>query len=442
MVTEIQTAQASRESQAIYTRGLTSQWRHGAQIDDPSIWLPLEPDLEEKMLRDPDIAAAVNYRRHLIAGRQWSLTPRFQTNRAPVACMIGTALLEGIKHFTGARIALARAFFSGTRYGRIHGAPKVLTIGDGKPRTWWVPVRIEDVDKRIYRRVRNAESDDTGLHWERWNIMKGDWEIEPISEAICTIRHIYQDEQGNLGHGSALREQLGWIWKAKTEIAQEALIAAEKHGVGTLRMKVAGLRDAGTGKPNEEMLRSAVEMLESMRSRHVVAHDDQDEIDVIQQSGTGWQFLNDQLERFQRQIQTLVLGANMNTSADGGGSYALARVHENATEALIQFDRSSLEETLTDDLIGCVWHHNHANLTELGIDEEPPLFSIMQEKVQDPIQRMQAAQGLNAMGVELPLAEVLDQVGFRMPEPGEETIKPQPAPQITGGFGPFRSWPR
>jgi phage gp29-like protein len=139
-------------------------------------------------------------------------------------------------------------------------------------------------------------------------------------------------------------------------------------------------------------------------------------------NGQGWQLLGEIRREVRSTIFTLVLGANLTTSADEGGSYALAEIQENSTETLVQTDRESMEETLTDDLVGCVWWMNYANMKELGIANEKPRFTIVQEKRQDPQERANVASTLNGMGVELALDDVLEQTGFRRPKDGEPVI--------------------
>jgi hypothetical protein len=422
------------QAQRLYVQALSTAWRNQTQLWDPSIWLARDPDIEEKMLRDADIAHAVDFRRHLIAGQRWAMQPRAETERAPMAVQIATALVDNIKHFAEARLCLARAFFSGARFGRIHGRSATLTIGDGKPRTWWVPHRIEDLDKRMFRIVPHTDNDGiVSAHWERWDVGRSDFFPESVEDSHRTIRHLYQDDQGTLSHGRALREALGWVWYAKTNAATEAMQAVERHAQGILTAKVSGVRNAATGLPNSELIEAWQEALENLRSRHVMVFDADDTVEVIEPSGTGWQLVQEMLKDYRSQVNTLVLGANLTTSANEGGSYALAAIQENSTEALVQYDRQSLEETLTDDLVGCLWHFNRRNLVELGIADQPPLFSITQEKRQDPMERASVAQILNAMGVELPTDDVLDQTGFRNPEPGEQII-PKAAPPAANGF--------
>jgi hypothetical protein len=417
----------------VYTRALSSAWRNGVQLHDPSVWQFRDPEVEEKMLRDADIRHAVGYRRHLIAGKDWNLVPRDESSRnAELAKHVGTTLLKEVEGFTQARMNLARAFFSGARFARIHGEMRTLTLGDGKPRTWWVPTRLEDIDKRMYRIVPHNDEGDLTAHWERWDVGRSEYVAETKRDALHTIKHIYQDDEASLGHGSALREALGWWWYAKEHVFQESLAAVEKFAQGVLSAKINGARDAATGLPNDELIAEWVAVLEDLRARHVLVYDKEDEIQIMPGGGEGWQMMQDMRAELKNTIYTLVMGANLTTGASEGGSYALAEVQENSTEALIQYDRETLQETLSKSLLGCVWFRNHANLVELGIEDEQPFFSVAQEKRQDPVERAEVAAQLSAMGVDLSLNEVLEQTGFSVPESGEPII---PGGSAVGSFG-------
>jgi len=434
MSTEIR---VRHQAQNVYTRALSSAWRNGIQLHDPSLWLLRDPEVEEKMLRDADIRHAIGYRRHLIAGKDWNVLPRDETNvRAPVAVHVATELLKEIEGFTQARMNLSRAFFSGARFARIHGRPKRLRLGDGVERTWWIPTRLEDIDKRMYRIVPHNDDGELSAHWERWDVGRAEFIAEDRLDAVQTIRHVYQDDEATLGHGSALREAIGFYWYAKEHVFQESLAAVEKFAQGILVAKIDGARDAATGLPNETVISEWVAMLEDLRARHVMVYDKADNVEVLHGGGDGWQLLESIRAELRNTIYTLVMGANLTTAASEGGSYALAEVQENSTEALIQFDRETLQETLSKSLLGCLWFKNHANLVELGIHDERPLFNITQEKRQDPKERADVASVLSGMGVDLSLVDVLEQTGFSQPEPGEEIIKGgSAAPADPGGFG-------
>lgn len=434
MVTELRTS--TDQSRQLYVQALSALWRRETRTDDPSIWLARDPEIEEKMLADPDIGHAINYRRHLVAGRQWQVQPDPDVgDEGDLAVEVTTGLLRKIGRFTEARHKLARAFFSGSRFARIHGETKTLKLGDGKPRTWWVPTKLEDIDKRRFRIVpRNPGTENLTAAWEMWDVGTSTWKTVSSEQWCHTIRHVYQDEENSLGYGRGLRDALGIVWYAKENVLQESLTAAERFGGGILTAKIDGARDAVTNRPNSAVVREWIQVLQDMRSRHVLVHDKQDEIEFVNSDANGWQLLQTLREELRTQAFTIVLAANITQSANKGGSYALSEVQENSTEALIQFDRESMEETLTRDLIGCLWWRNWANMLELGIQDQKPRFSINQEKLLDPQQRAQAAQVLHAMGVALAADDLYEQTGFRRPRPNEDVIQ---APQMPAMPDPF-----
>jgi len=418
------------QSAQLYVRALSQAWRNGIQIHDPSLWLLRDPETEEKMLRDADIAHAVGFRRHLIAGREWTMQPKVEAHeRAPMAVHVATETVKGIKHFSSARLNLARAFFSGARFAEIKGHPITSTLGDGKPRTWWMPRELIDMDKRRFRirPERDAHNRPRAV-WQIWDFATDTYVDQSTQGAIRTIRHVYQDDEATLGHGRALREALGWWWYAKTHVFQESLSAVERFAQGILTAKIDGIRDAATGLPNTQLIAEWTAVLEDLRARHVIVSDKSDEIDMVKMDAQGWQLLHTIREELRSTIFTLVLGANLTTAASEGGSYALAEIQENSTEALVQFDRETLEDTLSDDLLGCIWYMNHANMVELGIHDQRPRFSITQEKRQDPKERAEVANVLHGMGVDLSMQDLMEQTGFKAPEDGETIVAGATAP--------------
>jgi len=417
-------------SQQLYVRALSQAFRNGIQLHDPSIWLLREPEVEEKMLRDADIRHAIGYRRHLIAGRKWNVTPSVEGSpRSDMSVHIATEMLKRIEQFTRARLNLSRAFFSGARFSRIITEPMEMDIGDGRVRTWLMPVDLIDEDKRMYRIGLDPQKFDDGggrvikTHWERWDIAGDDFVNMTKAEFDATLRHVYEDDQAALGHGTALREALGWWWYAKTHVFQESLQAVERFAQGIIHAKIDGVRDAD-GRPNTQLVAEWQSVLEDLRSRHVLVSDKNDDIEVISGSSEGHQLLSDIRAELRNTIYTLVMGANLTTAASEGGSYALAEVQENSTEALLRYDRETLQEMLSAQLIGYLWRANWANLVELKVEKERPNFAISAEKVLDPKERALIAQIANQMGVKISRDDFLEQIGYRIPEDGEEVIEP------------------
>jgi phage gp29-like protein len=428
------------QSRNQYVRAFSSAWRR-LELYEPSVWLQREPEIVAKMLRDADISAPVTLRGHMIAGRDWTLTPLIEDSpRAEMAVFVGTELLKGIRDFTSARYNLAMAFLHGRRFAHVHCMPRKLALGDGQTRTWMVPTRLEDVDSNMIRTVpdHDPENEKLAAHYERWHTAKTEWQPLNRLQAMELVKHVYHDDQASLGYGRGLREALGWWWWAKTHVFSESLTAAERFAAGQFHVKVDGMRSGSVDDKNREVLQAYVNTLEDMRGQHVLATDKEDEVEVLSPSGQGWQILTDLRAELKTTITTLVLGANIPTTATEGGSYALGMVQENTTEALIQFDRELLQEALTRDLIQYIWHLNYPNLVELAISEEKPRFNITQEKRQEPAERAGVAEILSRMGVDLALDDVLEQTGFRRPEDGEEIVPGGSAPEPAAGpFGGF-----
>lgn len=412
------------QSQQQFVRALSAAHRNGVQLHDPSVWLLREPEIEEKMLRDADIRHAVGYRRHLIAGRKWNITPNVEGSpRSDMAVHVATEMLKKIEHFTRARLNLSRAFFSGARFSRIVLEPMDLDLGDGQMRTWLMPVELVDEDKRMYRIATDNDTNVIRMHWERWNIAGNEFVDMTKAEFDATLQHVYEDDQAALGHGTALREALGWWWYAKTHVFQESLQAVERFAQGIIHAKIDGVRDAD-GRPNTQLVAEWESVLTDLRSRHVLVSDKNDDIEIISGSSEGHQMLSDIRSELRNTIYTLVMGANLTTAANEGGSYALAEVQENSTESLLRYDRETLQEMLSSQLIGYLWRLNWANVSELGVQNERPNFSISAEKVLDPKERALIGQIANQMGVHISRDDFLDQIGYRIPEEGEETIEP------------------
>ena len=429
-------------SQQLYNRAFSTAYR-GTQIWNPSLWLLKDPEAEEKMIRTPIIGGPLEDRWAMVAGNDWMLKPKIKNSeRSPMALMVGNHLVRGIKKFTNARQNLARAHFSGSRFGIIHGHVKKLQIGDGKSRNWWVPHRIEDQDWRAFRQVPHVDpaTGKMSAHWQHWNVGRADWDDLTTDDAVQVLRHVYEDDQASMNHGRAQREQLGIIWYTWEHVFNEGIQAIERFAQGILAAKIDGARDAD-GLPNDQVISGWQTTLENMRARHVLVYDKSDDVQIIAGGGQGWQMMKEWRDDLQQQASTLILKSNLPTNADGGGSYALGKVQENSTARMVYRDRTLLEETFTDDLLTCIWQKNHANMVELRIADQMPLFSISTEQNYDPMERVQVAQVMNAIGVPLAADELYEQAGFTKPEEGEEVIEgaaaPQAVPPMPGASMPF-----
>ena len=428
MVTELRTYNQSRQ---LYARALSSAWRYRSRITEPSLWEVRDDEVNEKLMRDADIAHAVEYRCKLVAGKTWDLLARHEGEElSDLAVSVARELLGEIEQFTVARRNLAFGFLPGQRFATIHGEPRVLRIGDDRPRTWWVPTRLEDEDKRVYQIVPDSQSETPKGHWQHWDVWNRKWVDLTRQDMVAVIKHTYNDTQETLGYGKGLREALGWLWYTKTHVFQESISAVEKFAGGIITAKIDGLRAADSALGNTQLFSDWQDILEDVRGRHVIPYDSQDQIEVIEPSGTGHEVLSTMRAELRSMCFTIIIGANLTTSADKGGSFALAEIQENSTEQIVQYDREALEETFTKDLLGCVWFKNHANMVDLGLVSEKPRFSIAQGKREVPKEHAEVAEIANRMGLPLAKDDLYEKFGLRKPEEGEEILEgqmPQPA---------------
>jgi hypothetical protein len=421
----------------LYARALVMAYRSGIRIYDPSLAQAREPDIEAKLLRDADIAMAVKLRQHMIAGNDWYIEPATEDPVNQQAAEVMTALCERIRGFTQSRHNLSRAFVSGQRFATMEGTELDLPIGDGQPRTWNAVLRLRDHDKRRFRWVPNSDTGDgvgVTTHLEVLSTRTGDW-ID-VQHPEWLIKHTYDDSEEMLGYGRGLRESLYWWWYAKEHIFRESLQAAERFGQGIITAQIDGAKDAN-GMPNTELVTAWKNALEAMRSEHVLIYDKDDDVSVVNMTGQGWQLLSTMREELRTTIRTLILGASMTTNNEGGaGSHGLAEVQSESTQSLVRYDRETLEETLTEDLIGYLWRANFHNLVAMGLGSaEMPRFKIKQEKAQDP-ERFGRVVAL-ALQSQIPLKaeEVYDGLGLSQPKQGDEIIEPpQQSPDMGGGF--------
>ena len=409
------------------------------ELREPSTWLAREYELEEKMLQEATIRHAVDHRTALVAGRDYTLVPkREDRDSSKVAVEVAMDCLEELEQFAEARKRLSRAFLHGTCYEQIKCQPFQRDIGDGVVRTWHLPVALEHREKWLYRKtIDGAKTVNPKATWKRWAIygpQAGLWHEMTAQESASLVKHVFADEMGGLGYGRPLRDALAMIWYAMTHTHKETLQAIERFAQGLAIMKIDGLRDGATGNTNAAVQTKALSILKKMMARNGLVLDSEDNLEVIEGSGTGHEMLSNFRQELRDQVFTLILSANLPTGASEGGSYALADVQEGSTETLVQFDRCALEETLSRHLLGYIWDLNRANMMELGIMQDRPKFDLMQERREDPEVASRVLLGATQIGLPVALADAYKKLNLRQPGPDEDLLEP-PAPAASGGFG-------
>lgn len=424
----------------IYVHALSSAYRSGFRIYDPSPALAKDPNIYEKLMLDAVIYHAVQQRRHMVAGHKFQCQPASESTADKIWAAICEKLIGRIRNFKGALFNLANAVFVGSTYGMIRGERKFLTLIDGKPRNWFVPLEVKDVSKFRFRpvpkRVNEGTADEQiNIEWQIHNVARDTF--EPLEHPECFIKHIYDDNESSLGFGRGLVDAMYYYWRAKELVLTENVGAIEFWARGLLIAKIDGVRDASTGKTNQALLDNVLTQLEKHRGRHVLGMGKEDEVTVTDGPGEGWQMAAGMRDYLDQALRTLILGSSLPTGGgEQGGSYALGKVQENSTEALIQYDREILSETISNDLIGLLRRLNQPQLLEMGIGHaENPKFLIVQEKIQNPKERAEIAALYVDRGIPLKEDELYEPAGFTVPGPEDKVfVKAQPQIDPLTGF--------
>jgi hypothetical protein len=424
-----------------YGRDLSTAVRgRGSWVHDPSFSLGTDDMVYEKVRRDAVTMQAMTFRKHLITGRRVVIEPASETENDKRVASIVEEIIDQVGMFSDARFNLSEAVFRGSSYAFIEGEwVEGIRLAGEQPMTWWIPRRLVDVDRRRFRLRPVANPEDPSeitVTWFLWSVSRQQW--EPLENPEWFVKHAYQRTEDTLTYGRGLLDSLHYYQASKMRVLQEGLSACERFGQGFIKVAMDSMERPGqtqAGTDNDSVAKEYLRRIDQQRARHAFVHDKADDVSVLGGFGEGWQLIKEMLAHLDNAIRTLVLGSNLPTSATSGGSFALAEIQENSTEALVQFDRELLSETLTRDLVGLVWSLNADNLRRMGMGGvRMPTLRILQEKREDPQTNAQVIAQALAAGITLRRDEVYDKLGFTQPMPGDEIIEAAQQQVGLGGF--------
>lgn len=413
---------AASVASRLYLSDLERAYTKGREVYDPDYALATDPDVYEVVQRDPTAMHAIQQRKHLVAGSRCRVLPADDEDDNRRAAAIVEKILdktERLGDFTGSRFHLADAVFRGSSWGIIQGRKMRMRIGKGPAREWWVPTGIRPVDKR---RFRQFVAQDGSVGWQFFSIERRAY--EPLGDRRAWfIRLAYDATEDTLNYGRGLIEVLYHALYAKGKVWAEGLAGLEKWAQGIVDAEIDDLRLGDTSATNEAHVSATLDALMKMRARFVFAHGKDVKVTHHETSGTGHEMVLSMDAALKTEIRTLILGANLPTSATSGGSYALAEVQENSTETLVNFDRQIMGNAITRDLIGLVWRMNAGPLREEGLAEaEPPSFAIVSRISRDANAATAVSTLLNAGVDNLREDEVFEAVGFTPAGPHDRKL--------------------
>lgn len=424
-----------------YVHALAAMYRNGWRIYDPSFALARDFDMEERVLRDTDVAAALQHRWLSIAGLRWTVSPADEADeRSKALAALCVKLLGHLDGFTESRMNLARAHLSGARFAeRVRG---VVTAGygDGKPRQWVVTKRLSDMSKHRFRWARSRENmtDPTApivTRLETFSLARGDW--RPVPDDAPLVQHRIGDSEERMGYGRADLDALYFWVGAKARLFEERMAAIERFGRGQVVLTLAHADASTPGITNEELVRRAQENVDKARARHAFIVQNGDKVEVLQPTMTGHEMMASFYKEMKDALWQFIL-ASINPMGGGGdkGSYAKAETEAESRQTIIDVHGELLEETLTRDVLVPMLRDNWPNIVALGLDTpDHPRFNVIRGRKQDPKAVADRVEVLLRSGIALKAEEVYEGVGFTKPGPDDEVITaPQPVSPFGGAF--------
>jgi len=408
----------------LYPYALSSVY-HGHRLWDPSYADSRDPDLWERIRRDPVVAAACEIRMHSVASRFWRVIPGGQTSMDEGAASVVEEMVQGIERFAQSRYELAGAVLTARSFAYIEGDRQFGAYG-GRFARWWVPTKITDIDRRRIHHAPVWSTEPDGRRTLRtqmmlWSVTENAW--RPIQDLRPFVRHIYNDEEARLGYGRGLIEAVYFYWYAKTIALQKGLRGLERWAEGGFAVGVDGLKAASTTKDNDTIVAAWKDAWKAWFSHYLLVHDKADELKPVPGPSEGHQMVHEWLRYLDDAITRLILGSVLPSGgASEQGSLARAEVEEDTTESLIQYDRILLDDTLTRDLVGCIWFQNRQLFLEMFPGAKMPKFSSVQEKRSDPTEAAQVVATLHGAGIALREDEVYERTGFTAPGPEDKVL--------------------
>jgi len=443
----------------LYTRAISSTYKYGIRLYDPDFGLARDPDLQEKLMRDPEIYSSMRVRLNRIAGADWAIVP---ASDAPIDKTLASVVDDGLRHiqrFAQARFELAKAVFWARAYQFVNCQDVFTSLAGLPAQMWSLPITMKDIDKKRFdyvpvneanRDPQSAAQDrlkiaqtspggvsDAGTNiqvYERlWSVMRGQW--ERVTRPEFYIRCTWDDEESRLGYGRGLSEALFFFWRFKTIALEQGMDGLERWAQGLTIASINDERLGSTDKDNETIRDAYLDIIKHMRSCHVMAISSKDKVEVVEPSGQGHELVMSMLRYYDEAMTKVILGSIRPTGGGSGGSLARTEEEAETTNSIIRYDRSLLDDVLTRDLIGLFMLRNKIQLESAGLgNAQAPKFRTSAEKRQDPKVNAEVIKIALDAGIKLKSEEVYDKLEFSMPAEGDEIIEKAPQP-VLNPFG-------
>ena len=433
-----------RAAQDRYLSDLRSIYGTGIQIPDPDYAILSDPEIYDKIERDPVIYTALDMRLKSVIGQTWHCEAPSDSKIDKGAAAVMEEILAGIKNFQQSRLLFFRsALLMARGYAWMRGSrPRVAKLDGRVVRNPYLPSKIQLDDKRRFQFVPHrdpvgGESNRYAISQELqyYDISIQDWVTLKLAHLRSLMVMTYNDRADRLGMGQGLGVPLYHWFRQKALAWRDWAQAGERWALGVVAMKVN--QDRESSMTNEELADEAMDQIDAMRSRHALVYGEGEEVQVFETSGSGMQISADQIERIDQDIIRLLTGSVRPMGGDTGSSGARAQseTEQDTTDVIVAYDRSQLDESMTETLVKSLWELNRSTFTSLGLGNAGmPRFATSPEKRSDPAVSVSVISQALASQIPLRKTDVYEALGFQAPAEGDAVFEGQ-APQPPGGGG-------
>ena len=353
-----------------------------------------------KYRREPAIGKAVWTRQTNVVGNGWHLEEADEESAALTP--IFEALIKKIKGFQGMLIRLSHAFWSGDEWEKLLSRYENADPGkDGVQARWWVIYGTKHHNRdRFHVEWQNAKYNDGSerrhWYWAMANPYTYRTELLSPQELEGYIHHVWLDMEEFFGRGYGLSDSLAIYWELKQLFVKYLGTGLERFAWPWIIAKTdeeSEPYNSSQGAPFTTS-RLILEKINKMRQAGVLVIDAADEITTLDLGTGGNALILSAIDYLDKMSVEYILGASAQVGGHGeqaqGGAYASDAVEADSADAYIGYDRQSLEETITAQVIERLWRYNRAHFQRMGLAHlTPPKFKLGLKKKDDPLMAIQ-----------------------------------------------------
>lgn len=232
--------------------------------------------------------------------------------------------------------------------------------------------------------------------------------------------YLFELEEAQSMFGLGLRSRLYWTWNLRTELLSWVMDALQRVGANGM---LYGFYPEGNYSAQREVLNALQMLVKDNISAFPVKTGDNSYKDIIQRieaSPIGYEVMISLIDRLEGIMRRACLGQDLSSESKptgiGGGA---AKLQGDVRNDYIEYDATSLGETITQDLLNPILKYNKF-IYEGGIyyGNDLPFtmnfkFQVTRENVGEAIQ---AAGGLYQMGVDLDADDLRRKAGLSPPK--------------------------